>query len=147
MKNMKLFTLVVLMATFVACNDDDKHEKVLAEKEIPAAIIDYKTTHFPEAIINRAILDSEHETIYEIYLSGNVELDFNENCEIIDIDGTTKLPDSVIPVEIQNYVTENYPTYVITDWELELGNQQIEFSNGWELEFKLDGTFIRIDKD
>ena len=65
--------------------------------------------------------------------------------QIIDIDGKTALPNSVIPEKIRQYVTANYPTNVITDWELDDLNQQIQLDNGLNLEFTMNGDFIRID--
>ncbi len=119
-KSIAILTFAALMAS--CSNDDDsKNEDVLlAEADIPSAIIAYKTT---------------------------VALDFNSSYEITDIDGTTQLPDSVIPQAILDYVAQSYPANFITDWELERNHQQIELNNGLELEFELNGAFIRIDRE
>ena len=74
-------------------------------------------------------------------------MDFNVNCEIIDIDGNMKLPKSVIPQALFDYVIQNYSANFITDWELEFNHQQIELDNGMELEFEMDGAFRKIDND
>lgn len=151
MKTLKIFSLLAIVAILSSCsNDDDNNnqEIVLSESEIPTEIIAYKTTHFPENEIVNAIKDTEGNIVtYDIYLSGNFELDFNSNYEITDIDGISKLPDSVIPPVILDYVAQNYASNVITDWELEHNHQQIELNNGVELEFEMNGTFIRIDND
>jgi hypothetical protein len=60
-------------------------------------------------------------------------------------DGTTQLPDSVIPTALLDYVKEKHPENFITDWELENKHQQIRLDNGLSLEFDLDGKFLRID--
>ena len=78
-------------------------------------------------------------------LSDQISLEFNRKNQIIDIDGKTALPNSVIPEKIRQYVTANYPTNVITDWELDDRNQQIQLDNGLDLEFTMNGDFIRID--
>lgn len=150
MKTLKIFSLLAIVAILSSCSNDDdtNQEVVLSESEIPTEIITYKETHFPENEIIRAIKDTERNVVtYDIYLSENFELDFNSNYEITDIDGISKLPDSVIPQAILDYVAQNYASNVITDWELEFNHQQIELTNGVELEFELDGTFIRIDND
>ncbi|NLW30122.1 MAG: hypothetical protein GXY77_01545 [Fibrobacter sp.] len=74
-----------------------------------------------------------------------MSLEFNRKNEIIDIDGVSQLPNSVIPEKILQYVTTNYPTNFITDWELDGKNQQIELDNGLDLEFNMNGDFLRID--
>ncbi len=148
MKLLNLLAIFALTTAFVSCNDDDDHETLLAEKDIPTQIMSYKNEHFPSNAIRRAIKDTEGKTTnYELYLDGNFELDFNEKYEIYDIEGTTKLPDSVIPQAILDYTAENYSANYIIGWELELGHQQVELNNKLDLEFSLDGTFIRVDND
>ncbi|MFV0471373.1 MAG: PepSY-like domain-containing protein [Paludibacteraceae bacterium] len=144
MKSLKFLSLLFFVIIVASCDDDN----ILSQSEIPTKIMTYKTTHFPENGIVRAIKDTERNTTkYELYLSGNFELDFNSACEIIDIDGTSQLPNSVIPQAILDYVSQNYASNVITDWELELNHQQVELNNSVELEFEMNGTFIRIDND
>jgi hypothetical protein len=82
---------------------------------------------------------------YDILLSESISLEFNRKKEIIDIDGVAQLPNSVIPEKILQYVTTNYPTNFITDWELDDKNQQVQLDNGLDLEFKMNGDFLRID--
>lgn len=150
MKQIKILALIALVALFSSCSEDDDidQEVILAGSEIPSVITTYKTTHFPEHGILRGIKDTEGNTItYELYLEGNFELDFNANYEIVDIDGVSKLPDSVIPQPLLDYVLQHYAGNFITDWELESNYQQIELNNGVELEFAMDGTFQRVDKD
>lgn len=78
-------------------------------------------------------------------LSENINLEFNRKNEIIEIDGLTELPSSVIPEKLRQYVINNYPSNLITDWELDDKNQQIELDNGLDLEFNMNGDFLRID--
>ncbi len=151
MKTLKILSLLAFAVILSSCSDDDgnnNQEIVLSESEIPMEIMAYKTTHFPENGITKSIKDIEGSTVtYDLYLLGNFELDFNSTYEITDIDGISQLPDSVIPQSILDYVVQNYPSNVITDWELEFNQQQVGLNNGIELEFEMDGTFIRIDND
>lgn len=136
-----LLTLgLLLIAT--SCDDD----KGLSENEIPNEITTFITTHFPSNNIIRATKDKDGSRVsYDVTLSGNVKLEFNSQREITDIDSNTKLPDSVIPQAIRDYVTENYPNNFITDWELEDNHQQVGLNNDVDLEFTMDGEFIRVD--
>ena len=84
--------------------------------------------------------------MYEITLSCGVKLEFNKQKEIIDIDGTTKLPDSVIPTNILSYVNSNYSKYYIIGWELQLGNQEVQLNNNLVLVFNMAGEFLRVDE-
>lgn len=143
------FTLEGVFIRVDTDNDnDDDNEVVLNENEIPTEIRTYIDTHFPNSTIVRAIKETEdNEVFYEVYLSEMVELTFNETLQILEIDGTSELPDSVIPPAILTYVEQNYPNNFITDWELEAGHQQVELDDATELEFTLDGEFIRVDND
>jgi hypothetical protein len=82
---------------------------------------------------------------YEIILSEGIELKFNNKYNIIEIDGKSKLPNSVVPEKIREYVATNYPNNVITEWKIDGKNQQIGLDNDLDLEFKMNGNFIRID--
>lgn len=129
-------------------DDDDETEVVLAPGEIPTQLLAYVIQYFPESTIIRAIKETDDNTVsYELYLSGNFELEFNEAFEITSIEGNTQLPDAVIPAPILDYVNQNYPNNFIVEWELEDDNQQVELDNGLELEFTLTGEFIGIDND
>ncbi|QDO94564.1 hypothetical protein FNB79_11500 [Formosa sediminum] len=136
---------------FTACSSDDdgnSNEVLLTDDDIPTEITTYVSTHFDTSTITRAEKETENSKItYDILLDLNVELEFNSDFEVTEIDGTSQLPDSVIPELILEYVTTNYPNNVITDWELETNYQQVELNNGYELEFDLEGEFIRLDKD
>ena len=149
--NLQLLAIVTLFAFFTSCSSDDdnnSNEIILSDAEIPEAIQTYIATHFNSSTIVLAEQETENNTTsYDIYLSEDIELEFNSNFEIIDIDSEIQLPDSVIPEAILSYVATNYPANFITDWELELNHQQVELNNSIELEFEMHGDFIRIDND
>lgn len=121
-------------------------EIIISETEIPSEISTYVTTHFSTHSILQAIKDKDgFKKTYDLVLSGNINLEFNNKKEIIEIEGNDALPESVIPKEIWRYVATNYPDNFITDWTLNKNDQQIELNNGTELLFNKDGGFLRID--
>ncbi len=147
---LSVITMLACLTIFSSCSKDDDNinDVLLTEAEIPTGIKSYIETHFSSNTIVRAEKDTENNTItYEIYLNENINLEFNSTSEIIDIDGVIQLPNSVIPQSILDYVSTNYPNNFITDWELEFNHQQVELNNKIELEFELNGNFIRIDND
>lgn len=134
--------VVILSLVLVSC---DK-EKIISSSELPHEISTYISTHFPGNDILQVIKDREGLTkTYDVILSGNISLEFNRKNKIADIDGISKLPDSVIPEKIGQYVVANYPDNVITGWELDDKTQQIQLDNGLDLEFNMQGDFLRID--
>ena len=123
-------------------------ESVMPVDEMPSEIQTYVSTHFPDNKVLQVIEDQDGFTkSYEVALDGSISLEFNRDKEIIDIDGVSALPNSVIPEKISTYVTDNYADNVIISWELDDRNQQVELDNGIELEFTMDGDFLRIDND
>ncbi|RFC55846.1 PepSY-like domain-containing protein [Brumimicrobium aurantiacum] len=138
----KLMIFLAMMMFLVSC---DK-ETIISSGDLPDEINDYISTHFPSHTILQSIEDKDAFTkTYDVQLDGNVSLEFNRKKEIIEVESETELPSSVIPAKISHYVTENYPSNVITDWELDDNNQHVELDNGVELKFTTDGDFLSID--
>ena len=145
MKKLQILGIIATLGLLLFATSCDE-EKDLSENEIPNEITTYVTTHFPSNNIIRVTEDKDGtRKSYDVVLSGNIKLEFNRQREITDIDSSSKLPDSVIPQAIRDYVSENYPDNFITDWELEDNHQQVGLNNDVDLEFTMDGVFIRVD--
>ena len=137
-----MIALMTILFTLGSCDE----EKIISNNDLPAEIKEYTETHFPGNPILQSVNELDDLTkTYEILLKDNFKLKFNRKKEIIDIEGETKLPDSVIPQKIMQYVISNFPDNFITGWEIEGRNQQIELDNDLDLEFTKGGDFIRID--
>ncbi|MGQ1908238.1 PepSY-like domain-containing protein [Marinifilum sp. RC60d5] len=150
--NMKLLVAVlfIFVTSLSSCSDDDDNstEVLLSDTEIPTEIGTYIETHFTSNTIIQAEKETEANTItYEIFLSDDVNLEFDSELNVTEIESTLELPDSVIPELVLDYVATNYPDNFIIEWELETDYQQIKLDNNVELEFDMDGAFIRIDND
>lgn len=141
--NGSLFILLSLV--MISLSSCDK-ETVLTSNQVPEEISNYMEQHFPNNRILQVIKDQDGFTkSYDVILEGGFSLEFNKKKEITEIKGVSKLPDSVIPDRILVYVVENFPSNFIVEWELEDKHQQIELDNGLDIEFTLNGDFIRID--
>ena len=147
---MKNFFFIMLLLgaittiTFSSCDQEDG--TVINLNETPGFVQAYVDFHFPNNAIVQTVKEIEQGTVtFEVALQGNIQLEFNEAGEIIEIDATSQLPDSVLQPAILTYVQDNYPDNVVTDWELVNNEQQIEFNNSVELVFNLNGDFLRVD--
>ncbi|HHT52053.1 MAG: PepSY-like domain-containing protein [Bacteroidales bacterium] len=147
MKATKTIAIVALFSIlFFALQGCDKQEILRTPTEIPAEIQTYVNTHFPDHQILQVIKETDGFTVtYDVYLDKETELEFNRKKEIIKIDSEFELPDSVIPAKIKAYVVANFPAFYIVGWELEGNHQQITLNNDMDIEFTMDGDFIRID--
>lgn len=142
MKNFLLLTIALTLSILTACGQD----KAISENELPADIRTYINDHFANNKIIKAELDVDNnKSKYEVKLDNNIELDFNADGKITDIESKNELPSSVIPEKIFDYVKLNYPNNVITDWQLDNNHQEVALDNGLELEFTMDGVFIKMD--
>lgn len=137
------FTITVFAILLLSGCDQDK---VLSASDFPDEISSYVTQHFPNHDITQVIKDKDGlNRSYEVILSENVYLEFDRSRDITEIEGESRLPDSVIPEKIRTYVASNYPEQVITKWELDDRRQKIELDNELELEFTRNGDFKRLD--
>ncbi|MBX2909884.1 MAG: PepSY-like domain-containing protein [Chitinophagales bacterium] len=135
-----LVALLLLLAT--GC----EKEKVIAAQDLPATVQTYISTHFTGNSITKAVKQKDKNELYEVTLSDGTKLEFNAQNEVIDIDGKSKLPNSVIPNKILDYVTVNYPSNYIVGWELQNGNQEVQLNNQTVLLFNSAGDFLRIEE-
>lgn len=137
-------SIALLLAVFTLASCDK--ETLVQDNDLSKEIRTFISTHFPSNRIIQSVKDRDGlELTYDILLDGNIKLEFNKKNQIIDIESREKLPDSVIPAKILDYVSANYSGNFITGWEIDGRNQQVKLNNGLELEFNMDGDFLRID--
>lgn len=137
-----LVLLSVVSVLTVAC---DK-ESIVGADGLPSKAQTYISQHFPGHEIVQVVKERDDlRTSFEVYLSEGYHLDFNKQGEIQGVEGTNKLPDSVVPAKILTYVNANYPEQFIIDWELEDRGQEVKLNNRLELVFDKNGNFLRLD--
>ena len=138
----KYFFILVSLLILSSC----EKETILTTAKIPTEITNYTNTHFPDYPIIQVKKEVDGSKLtYEVKLTGAYELEFNRKKEVVEIEGVMALPNSVIPFKLLQYVNSNYPDNFITEWDLEKRKQEITLDNDLQLEFDLDGNFIRID--
>lgn len=130
-------------------DDDDDNETAIEASELPEAVKAFVSTHFPQATISAATVESKLTfTEYEVTLSNAFQLEFNGNGNCLAIDGNNQpVPDSALNSQIVAYVKGNYPQSFIVEWDLDSRTQEVELHNGVELTFDLDGNFRYAEVD
>ena len=133
-------TLAALM--LVAC---DKEQAILVD-DLPANAIGFVEAHYEGKQILHVIKELDNlKTYYHVYLDNGTKLDFSRQGEIMKIEGTEAIPDTVMPQLILDYVDANYPNDFIRGWEIKNATQNIQLSGNVELEFDTNGNFLRIN--
>ncbi|HEV7380628.1 MAG TPA: PepSY-like domain-containing protein [Dyadobacter sp.] len=123
-------------------------EKVVNENEMPGGAREYVETHFPTANVQQVVKERDDlEVTYDVILDNQVKLTFDKNGDCYDAESplSLKLPDSVVPANVLEYVKANYADHFIVEWEKNKTDQEVKLSNRVELKFNLSGGFLRID--
>jgi len=138
-------TLLLLALPFVLLASCTK-EKAVGPNDLPATSTSYITAHFPDQTIVHAVKEfSDLQITYTVYLKNGVKIEFNQNGEVTEIEGSNALPDGVIPSALLHYVNNNYASEFIKEWKQERTKQKVKLSNGIELEFDKNGNFLRVN--
>jgi hypothetical protein len=113
--------------------------------DLPASILSYIQTNFPNAQMVRAVRDDHH---YEVYLSNGLELYFTLSGVFIGQEADDRpIPISELPVAITDYVSQNYPNASMVSAEIDDNRYEVELSTGLELYFDMQGNFLYADFD
>ena len=119
-------------------------------KNLPATAKDFIQQNFSSNTVEGVEENSKcqiwADDKYEVKLSNGIELDFDENGNIIEIDSQKDaIPMSALPSAIATYLKENYPDSQVIGWEKEKKSQEVELLDGTELEFDGQGNFRKTD--
>lgn len=114
--------------------------------QTPTEIQNFVKTHFPNHQIVAYKLDKDDgKTEHEIKLNGGIDLEFDQNFKVKEIDSRTALPNSLLAKEIRDYISKNYPNAQVMEWKRKANGQKVELNNDVELYFDANGKFIRAD--
>lgn len=146
MKNfLLLLGLISFMFVFLSCDDDDD-DLVVNLMDLPSQSQTFLTTHFPGQTAVRVTKDDDS---YDVILNNGFEVDFYLSGEWKSVDGhRTAIPESImaiVPEEISTYVTANFTNQSIIEISKENYGFSVDLSSGIELEFDINGSFLRID--
>lgn len=135
--------LAISLATFASC---DKDEQLLDPTKLPAEAQSFIDSNFPSTSVKSVVKEYDDFSYhYDVYLADGTTLEFDRKGEWTDVQNRVSgVPDSVVPEKILTYVTTNYSNAFIVDIERER-QYNVELNTDLDLDFSLDGDFIRID--
>jgi len=136
--------------------DRDGRDRRIAADELPASVLDYLSTNYPEFSVKYAEVDPDYYAYYEVRLSNGLELYFDRQGNFLGIDdddagnddqriNADQLPDTII-----SYIENNYPNATIRYAEIDpdyFAYYEVKLSNGLELYFDAEGKFLGVDDD
>ena len=138
-----LATMAVALTLLVGC---EKNDEMVNPNKLPSEAQTFLATNFPNATVKTVVKDYDDAThTYKVTLSDGTFVEFRKSGEWKEVENRVDgVPTSVIPTKIQDYLTTNYPDDFVVDIERER-RYDVELNTGLDLEFSLDGDFIRID--
>ena len=139
----KIFTIIIFaFLSTLACNAQGK---IITVKELPSGCIDFIKTHFTGTEIESAVLKSDVSAAFEVTLKNGIKIEFNKKGEWSEVETTMlKVPSTIIPAPINEYVSTNHPKVAISMIKKEGNTIKIRLSDGSELKFNKEYQVIRI---
>ncbi len=142
---MKKILLMTALLGFIFTNAPAQ-EKRIETNELPLISRAFIQEHFPDQHILVAVKESDNLShTFEVMLDNQTKLEFSKNGKVNSVSSKSKLPDSLIPASILNYVKTNYANAYITEWEIEKGIQTVELNNDIDLKFSKKGKYMGLD--
>lgn len=85
---------------------------------------------------------------YEVKLNNGVEIDFDNEGNWKEIKDPSGIPEVLVPEKIKTYVAKNYPGVKIESFNKKAdgSKMKVDLLNDIELEFDMQGNFLRIDR-
>ena len=139
-------TIMAALASLVVLASCDNDEKHLNYNELPNVAKSFINNHFGDNEARSVIKEYDDLTYhYEVYLTDGTKIEFKKNGEWREVENRVEgIPTSILPAGIVSYVQENYGSYFIVSVERDR-QYDIELNNDLDLDFTLDGNFIRVD--
>lgn len=139
-----VFALIVSIAIGASAKDTYSRDvSVLPEAARTALAKNFKSK------VNLIKIDKELGRIseYEVILNDGTEITFDSkgNWDNVEVRKSSSVPSAMIPQPIKNYVQTKHKGARIIGIDKERHGYDIELSNGVEIQFDKNGTFLRYD--
>lgn len=144
MKKLLLLFMCLFTIQSVVKADDDKPVRI---EQLPQSAQQFIKTHFGDSKVAIAKMETDwFDKSYDIIFTDGNKLEFDKQGNWKEINCKySAVPASVMPEQIQKYVTENYPGAQVLKIERDKRDYEVKLSNKWELKFDLQFNLIDID--
>lgn len=146
MKRIGIILIGLALMTNLACADNDKVTNNI--NELPQVSRTFLSNYFNGNKVSHIKIDKDLFLIdsYDVILTDGTSVEFNRDGEWKEVKSFQQnIPDTLIPAEIRQYVSQNYPGQKIMTVERGKRKVSVDLANGLELEFDLNGNLIDID--
>ena len=145
MKKIKFLLMMAMVMTMSLTMSADDDDRVITFDQLPQAAQTFLKANFANKVPLVVTADWDDYTIR--YESGE-KIEFNRSGDWKDIECyNNKVPSSVIPEQIVNYVKQNYPGKSVIKIERHRSVYEVKLNNGMEVEFNRNFQVIGMDYD
>lgn len=146
MKRIGIILIGLTLMTNMACADNDKVTNNI--NELPQVSRTFLNNYFNGNKVSHIKIDKDLFLVdsYDVILTDGTSVEFNRDGEWKEVKSFQQnIPDTLIPAEIRQYVSQNYPGQKIMTVERGKRKVSVDLANGLELKFDLNGNLIDID--
>lgn len=144
MKKMIIATMAAVMTCLSACADNTQ---LVTFKELPEKAQTFIETYFHATDVSFIKMERDgFHNDYDVRLNDGTEIDFNHDGSLEEVDcQRNAVPAGIVPQAIVNYTAQHFTNAYIVKYKIDRREQKVELNNSLELEFDLQGNFLRID--
>lgn len=139
----RFFILCAIVGFSLACSAE---ERPVTFDQLPSAAKTFINSNFPDEKVSYVLMDDDFiRPDYEVILSNGIKIQFNHDGSLDKIESRTGVPESLIPVQIRDYVNRHYENEIIVAYDIERRTYEVKLSNGLELKFSSSFNLIEVD--
>ncbi len=127
---------VVSMMLAVACNKNDDKDR------LPALASDFISAYWPQASIGSVVKD---EGEYKVFLNEGTHIEFDRKGNWEEVNNIHGIVTAFLPAALTQHTGATYTSAFIVSVSKDKRKYEVELSNHLDLEFDLQGNFLRID--
>lgn len=143
----KLIALcVIAICSVIGFNANAK--KAIDVSQLPVSAQTFLKENFGNDPVASAQKSGMFKTEYKVSLRSGAKIEFDSKGEWEDVKcrySDKGVPKNIVPQAIRKYVDKNFSGTRIVEIERDHNKYEVSLSNGLDLEFSLNGDFIRID--
>lgn len=139
--------LLAIAITAISCSkDNDGNEIVLPGKANTFISAKFKTA---KVVKVSKVNDNLTKKEFEVILDNGIKIEFDKDgnwVEIEAVEDDQAIPSEFVPEKILAYLAVNYPGLGVNSIEIEDDGYEIELTDGTDLDFDLQGNFVKVDE-
>ena len=144
---MKKHILIVILS-LVSLTSFAQKEKKIELNELPQKAQVFIKQNFTKEKAQQILKETGEliDTGYDVVFKNKLKIKFDRKGDWKEIDGKrSPIPTDFIPEKILKYIQRSFPNNYVVKIEREKRKFEVEITNGLELDFDLDGNFLKID--